>query len=126
MGTQYDQFVFDNLVEIYWHHEARKSGPEIVRLMSRHPTTIWLELKQNSLPKGGYKPASERIFLPLMIGTDPAVAYAGGAAGGEIMSSHSRGSRANLLNLAPLRRVFFCSAHAEPSRPLEKIKPCSG
>ena len=64
MGTQYDQLVFDDRIEIYWLHEAGKSRREIARLMGRHPTTIWRELKRNSLPKGGYKAASaERIAL---------------------------------------------------------------
>ena len=64
MGTQYDQLVFDDRVEIYLLHEAGRSHREIASLMGRHPTTIWRELKRNSLPKGGYKAASvERVAL---------------------------------------------------------------
>ena len=64
MGMQYDQLVLDDRVEIYRLHEAGKSRREIARLMGRHPTTIWRELKRNSLPKGGYKAASaERMAL---------------------------------------------------------------
>ena len=64
IGTYYDQLVLDDQVEIYRLHEAGKSRREIARLMGRHPTTIWRELKQNSLPKGGYKATSaERMAL---------------------------------------------------------------
>ena len=58
MGSKYDQLDIDERYEIYRLDQAGKSFREIGHLMGRHPTTIWRELKRNSLPKGGYKPAS--------------------------------------------------------------------
>ena len=44
MGRRYDQVSLDERCEIY-------------RLLGRHPSTIGRELKRNSLPRSGYKPA---------------------------------------------------------------------
>ncbi len=67
MGTQYDQLVFDDRIEIYWLHEAGKSRLEIARLMGRHPTTIWRELKRNSLPKGGLQGSIGGTYRPIAV-----------------------------------------------------------
>ena len=49
MGHRYDHVSLDERCEIY-------------RLLGRHPSTIGRELKRNSLPRCGYKPAmAERM-----------------------------------------------------------------
>ena len=64
MGKTYDQLDEDERYELYRLHEAGKAPAEIGRLMGRHRSTIGRELRRNSLPKGGYKPASaDRIAL---------------------------------------------------------------
>ena len=64
MGKHYDQLDIDERYEICRLHEAGKSRGEIGRLMGRSASTIGRELRRNSLPKGGYKPASaDRIAL---------------------------------------------------------------
>jgi IS30 family transposase len=64
MGKKYDQLDIDERYEIYRLHEAGRSRGEIGRLMGRSASTIGRELRRNSLPKGGYKPASaDRIAL---------------------------------------------------------------
>ena len=64
MGKSYDQLDEDERYELYRLHEAGKAPAEIGRLMGRHRSTIGRELRRNSLPKGGYKPASaDRIAL---------------------------------------------------------------
>ena len=64
MGKDYSQLDLDERIELSRHHDAGKAPSEIARIMDRHPATIGRELKRNSLPKGGYKPASaDRIAL---------------------------------------------------------------
>ena len=64
MGKHYRQLDLDERIELSRYHDAGKAANEIARLMGRHHTTIRRELKRNSLPKGGYKPASaDRISL---------------------------------------------------------------
>ena len=64
MGKDYRQLDLDERIELSRHHDAGKALSEIARIMDRHPATIGRELKRNSLPKGGYKPASaDRIAL---------------------------------------------------------------
>ena len=64
MGKHYGQLDLDDRIELFRLHEAGKARSEIARIMGRHPSTIGRELKRNSLPKGGYKPASaDRIAL---------------------------------------------------------------
>ena len=64
MGERYDQLDLDDRFEIYRLHEAGRSRREIARVMGRCPSTIGRELRRNSLPRGGYKPASaDRMAL---------------------------------------------------------------
>ena len=64
MGKPYGQLDLDERIELSRHHDAGKAPSEIARVMGRHRTTIDRELKRNSLPKAGYKPASaDRIAL---------------------------------------------------------------
>ncbi len=64
MGKHYGQLDFDERIELSRHHDAGKASSEIARIMGRHPSTIGRELRRNSLPKGGYRPASaDRIAL---------------------------------------------------------------
>ena len=64
MGKHYSQLDLDERIELSRHHDAGTALSEIARIMGRHPSTIGRELKRNSLPKGGYKPASaDRIAL---------------------------------------------------------------
>ena len=64
MGKPYGQLDLDERIELSRHHDAGKAPSEIARIMGRHRTTIDRELKRNSLPKAGYKPASaDRIAL---------------------------------------------------------------
>jgi len=64
MGMHYGQLDLDERIELSRLHEAGIAPSEIARIMGRHPTTIGRELRRNSLPKAGYKPASaDRIAL---------------------------------------------------------------
>jgi IS30 family transposase len=64
MGKRYDQLDLDDRIEISRLHGAGRSRREIGHLMGRDASTISRELRRNSLPRGGYKPASaERIAL---------------------------------------------------------------
>ncbi len=64
MGKQYGQLDLDERIELSRHHDAGKARREIARIMGRHPSRIGRELKRNTLPKGGYKPASaDRMTL---------------------------------------------------------------
>ncbi len=64
MGNHYDQLDLDERIELSRLHGDGKAPNEIAKIMGRHHTTIRRELKRNSLPKGGYKPASaDRIAL---------------------------------------------------------------
>jgi IS30 family transposase len=64
MGKHYGQLDLDERIELSRHHDAGKALSEIARIMGRHRSTIGRELRRNSLPKGGYKPASaDRIAL---------------------------------------------------------------
>ena len=58
MGKQYGQLDLDERIELSRLHEDGKAPSEIAKIMGRHASTIGRELKRNSLPKGGYKPAS--------------------------------------------------------------------
>ena len=58
MGKQYGQLDLDERIELFRHHDAGTAPSEIARIMGRHPSTIGRELRRNSLPKAGYKPAS--------------------------------------------------------------------
>ena len=64
MGKRYNQLDLDDRIELSRHHDAGIAPSEIARIMGRHPTTIGRELKRNSLPKGGYKPASADRIAP--------------------------------------------------------------
>jgi IS30 family transposase len=64
MGKHYTQLDIDERYELYRLHEAGKAPGEIATMMGRSASTVSRELKRNSLPKGGYKPASaDRIAL---------------------------------------------------------------
>ena len=64
MGKHYDQFDLDDRIEISRLHSDGISCRAIGRMMGRSASTISRELRRNSLPKGGYKPASaDRIAL---------------------------------------------------------------
>ncbi len=58
MGKQYSQLEINERIELSRLHEDGIARSEIARIMERHASTIGRELKRNSLPKGGYKPAS--------------------------------------------------------------------
>jgi IS30 family transposase len=58
MGKKYDLLDIDERYEIHRLDEAGESGREIGRLMGQSGSTIGRELRRNSLPKGGYEPAS--------------------------------------------------------------------
>ena len=58
MGKHYGQLDLDERIELFRHHDAGTAPSEIARIMGRHPSTIGRELRRNSLPKAGYKPAS--------------------------------------------------------------------
>jgi len=58
MGKYYKHFDLDERFELYRLIEAGISQKEIAVLMDRKESTISREIKRNSLPKGGYKPAS--------------------------------------------------------------------
>ena len=64
MGKHYDQLDLDERIEISRLHADGISRHAIGRMMGRSASTISRELRRNSLPKGGYKPASaDRIAL---------------------------------------------------------------
>ena len=64
MGKHYKHLDIDERYELYRLHAAGISEKEIAVFMERSAGTISRELKRNSLPKGGYKPASaDRIAL---------------------------------------------------------------
>ncbi len=58
MGTYYGQLDLGERIELFRHHDAGTAPSEIARIMGRQPSTIGRELKRNSLPRAGYKPAS--------------------------------------------------------------------
>ena len=58
MGKHYQQFDLDDRIELSRLYEAGTARSEIARIMGRHPSTIGRELRRNSLPKAGYKPAA--------------------------------------------------------------------
>lgn len=64
MGKHYKHFDLDERFELYRLIEAGLAQKEIAQLMERTESTISREIRRNSLPKGGYKPASaDRIAL---------------------------------------------------------------
>ena len=64
MGRHYSQLDIDERYELYRLHEAGTAQGKIAMMMGRSASTISRELKRNSLPKGGYKPASaDRMAL---------------------------------------------------------------
>ncbi len=64
MGKHYDQFDLDDRIELSRLHADGMARRAIGRMMGRSASTISRELRRNSLPKGGYKPASaDRIAL---------------------------------------------------------------
>ena len=58
MGKHYDQLDLDDRIEISRLHADGISRRAIGRMMGRSASTIGRELRRNSLPKSGYKPAS--------------------------------------------------------------------
>lgn len=62
MGKNYNQLDLDERIELNCLRDAGCSRREIGRLMGRSHTTIGRELKRNSLPKAGYKPARADIM----------------------------------------------------------------
>lgn len=58
MGKHYQQFDLDDRIELSRLYEAGTARSEIARIMGRHRATIGRELKRNSLPRAGYKPAA--------------------------------------------------------------------
>ncbi len=58
MGKHYDQLDLDDRIEISRLHADGISRRAIGRMMGRSASTIGRELRRNSLPKAGYKPAS--------------------------------------------------------------------
>ncbi len=58
MGKHYDQFDLDDRIEIFRLHADGISRRSIGRMTGRSASTVGRELRRNSLPKGGYKPAS--------------------------------------------------------------------
>ena len=63
MGKQYDQLDLDDRIAICRLHTDGMSRRAIGRMMGRSPSTIGRELRRNSLPKGGYKPASALRYI---------------------------------------------------------------
>jgi IS30 family transposase len=64
MGAKYDQLDLDERIEMSRLHEAGTSRREIGRIIGRSASTVGRELRRNTLPRGGYKPASaDRIAL---------------------------------------------------------------
>lgn len=62
MGKTYSQLDLDERIELSRWRDAGCSRREIGRIMGRSHTTISRELKRNSLPKAGYKPARADIM----------------------------------------------------------------
>lgn len=62
MGKTYSQLDLDERIELGGWRDAGCSIREIGRIMGRSHTTISRELKRNSLPKAGYKPARADIM----------------------------------------------------------------
>ena len=62
MGRNYNQLALDERIELNCLRDAGVSRREIGRLMGRSHSTIGRELKRNSLPKAGYKPARADIM----------------------------------------------------------------
>ncbi len=64
MGKHYDPFDLDDRIELSRLHADGMARRAIGRMMGRSASTISRELRRNSLPVGGYKPASaDRIAL---------------------------------------------------------------
>src|SRR5512133_4320412 len=64
MGAKYDQLDLDERIEMSRLYEAGTSRREIGRIIGRSASTVGRELRRNTLPRGGYKPASaDRIAL---------------------------------------------------------------
>src|SRR5512144_2989228 len=64
MGAKYDQLDLDERIEMWRLYEAGTSRREIGRIIGRSASTVGRELRRNTLPRGGYKPASaDRIAL---------------------------------------------------------------
>ena len=64
MGKQYSQLELDERIELWRLYEDGIARSEIAKIIGRHASTIGRELRRNSLPKGGYRPASaDRIAL---------------------------------------------------------------
>ena len=62
MGKRYSQLDLDERIELNCLRDAGCSLRKIGKLMSRSHATISRELKRNSLPKAGYKPARADIM----------------------------------------------------------------
>src|SRR5512147_2295738 len=58
MGAKYDQLDLDERIEMSRLYEAGTSRREIGRIIGRSASTVGRELRRNTLPRGGYKPAS--------------------------------------------------------------------
>src|SRR5512141_395555 len=64
MGVKYDQLDLDERIEMSRLYEAGTSRREIGRIIGRSASTVGREWRRNTLPRGGYKPASaDRITL---------------------------------------------------------------
>src|SRR5512132_1361375 len=64
MGAKYDQLDLDERIEMSRLYEVGTSRREIGRIIGRSTSTVGRELRRNTLPRGGYKPASaDRIAL---------------------------------------------------------------
>ena len=64
MGAKYDQLDLDERIEMSRLCEAGASRREIGRIIGRSASTVGRELRRNTLPRGGYKPAAaDRIAL---------------------------------------------------------------
>ncbi len=68
MGKHYDQLDLDDRIEISRLHADGISRSAIGRMMGRSASTIGRELRRNSLPKGGCKPASADRIAAWAIG----------------------------------------------------------
>ena len=62
MGESYSQLDFDERIELDRLRDAGYSNRKIGRIMGRCHTTIGRELKRNSLPVAGYKPARAQVM----------------------------------------------------------------
>ena len=62
MGENYSQLDFDERIELDRLRDAGYSNRKIGRIMGRCHTTIGRELKRNSLPVAGYKPARAQVM----------------------------------------------------------------